>query len=309
MSITVPDCLYGKANNFAHFKTTNLEVFQYHHLSSEVVNEVILNKNLLLFVNSGIKQLKICNEQTSISSLQGAFIPKGSYLMTENSSQSTQNGFESLLVLIEDDFFINFCNTRTTLPPTVAGQPKDYGSCETMSSWVKFSKSPFLDMATRSLNVFFDHPDQVSTLFLEEKIHEILHYLLAGDGSRQLLTHLNFIAVGSRNAKLRQFLDRHFMLPWTVEDFAKNFGLSVSTFKRECTNTFGMSPKRWINRRRLECAQQKLRNRDKSMTQISMELGFADSSHFSKTFRKHYNCSPSEYRSLKPAQVHSAPSA
>ncbi|WP_137888851.1 AraC family transcriptional regulator [Pseudomonas sp. 2FE] len=297
MSITVPDCLYGKENNFSHFTTTSLEVLCYHHQCSEVINEVILDKNLLLFVNSGIKQLKISDEKTTLSALQGAFIPKGSYVMTEMSSAATQHGFESLMVLIEDDFLIDFYAKRTPQLPAINDPPL----CrEPMAPWVKFDKTPFLDISMLSFRVFFDYPDRVNTLFLEEKVREILLYLLDTDCSRQLLTHMRFIASGGRNAKLRHFLERNYTQPWSVEDFAERFGLSVSTFKRECKNVLDMSPKRWINRRRLDCARQQLRCGSESLTRIAMKLGFADSSHFSKMFRKEFNCSPSAYRSLKP---------
>jgi len=73
----------------------------------------------------------------------------------------------------------------------------------------------------------------------------------------------------------------------------------MSTFKRECQNALGMSPKRWINHRRLDNARQKLRCSSAPLTQIAMELGFVDGSHFSRMFRKAFNCSPSDYRNLK----------
>jgi len=296
MSITVPDCLYGKENHFSRFTTTSLEVLCYQHQRTEVINEVILNKNLLLFVNRGIKQLKISDENTTISPLQGALIPKGSYVMTEMSSDATQHGFESLMVLMDDDFLIDFYNKRIPQLSAPTGLPLTRDS---MAPWVKFDKTPFLDISMLSFRVFFDYPDRVNTLFLEEKVREILLYLLDTDCSRQLLTHMHFIASGGRNAKLRHFLEHHYAQPWSVEDFAERFGLSVSTFKRECKNVLGMSPKRWINRRRLDSARQRLRSGSQSLTRIAMELGFADGSHFSRMFRKEFNCSPSAYRSLK----------
>lgn len=300
MSITVPDCLYGKEHNFSHFTTTSLEVLSYHHQHTEVINEVILDKNLLLFVNRGIKQLKISDDKTTLSALQGAFIPKGSYVMTEMSADATQQGFESLMVLIEDDFLIDFYARQIPKLPSCNDRP---GGLEAMAPWVRFGKTPFLDISMLSFRAFFDYPDRVSTLLLEEKVREILLYLLDTDCSRQLLTHMRFIACGGRNAKLRHFLERNYAQPWSVEDFAECFGLSVSTFKRECKNALGMSPKRWINRRRLDCARRQLRCGDQPLTRIAMELGFADSSHFSKMFRKEFNCSPSAYRSLKPEPV------
>ncbi|MFA6183330.1 helix-turn-helix domain-containing protein [Acidithiobacillus sp.] len=292
MNITVPNCLYGNESGFSHFKTANLEIFRYHHRHIEVINEVILNKSLLLFVNSGVKKLKVSDEQTTISDLQGAFIPKGSYIMTEESNFAL-DGFESLMVLMSDEFLSNFYAQKTLYLPVAAPNSAP------LVPWAKFEKTPFLDIAMLSFQAFFAHPERVNTLFLEDKVQEILLYLLDTDCSQQLLAHLRFTAAGGRNAKLRRFLESNYMQPWSVEDFADSFGLSMSTFKRECQNALGMSPKRWINHRRLDNARQKLRCSSAPLTQIAMELGFVDGSHFSRMFRKAFNCSPSDYRNLK----------
>lgn len=292
MSITVPDCLHENGSGFFRFKTANLEIFRYHHRRIEVINEVILNKNLLLFVGSGVKKLKISDEQVTISGSQCAFIPKGSYIMTER-SDVVLDGFESFMVLMSDEFISNFY-TRHVLQVPVA-----MPNFEPMSPWIMFEGSPFLDITQFSLQTFFAHPELVNMLLLENKVQETLLYLLHTDRSRQLLAHMRFSASGGRNAKLQRFLESNYMQPWSVEDFADNFGLSVSTFKRECQKVLGMAPKRWINRRRLSSARQMLRGSGVPLTHIAMELGFVDSSHFSRMFRQNFNCSPTDYRRMR----------
>src|SRR5690606_34792465 len=134
------------------------------------------------------------------------------------------NGFESLMVLMSDEFLSDFYTQQAPrLPVAVPDQ-------ESLTPWVKFEKTPFLDIALLSFRAFFAHPERVNTLYLEEKVREILLYLLDTDCSRQLLAHMRFTAAGGRNAKLRRFLESNYMQPWSVEDFAESFGLSVSTF-------------------------------------------------------------------------------
>lgn len=291
MSITVPDCLYENGSGFSHFKTANLEVFRYHHRRIEVINEVILNKSLLLFVNSGVKKLKISGEQIAISGFQCAFISKGSYIMTER-SDFVLDGFESFMVLMSDEFISNFYRQALQAPVAIP-------NFDPMVPWIMFEKSPFLEITRLSLQTFFAHPERVNMLLLENKVQETLLYLLHTDCSRQLLAHMRFTFSGGRNAKLRRFLESNYMQPWSVKDFAENFGLSVSTFKRECQKALGVAPKRWINHRRLDSARQMLRGSSAPLTHIAMELGFVDSSHFSRMFRKTFNCSPTDYRRMR----------
>lgn len=289
MTITVPDCLYGNEFGFSHFKTANLDVFHYHHRHPEIINEVVLNKNLLLLVNSGVKKLKISSEQIDISDSQCAFVSKGSYIMTER-SDSVLDGFSSFMMLMSDEFISSlYAQQAPQLPGALP-------NVDPLVSWILFENIPFLDIIRMSLKAFFAHPDQVNVFLLENKVREALLYLLHTDCSRQLLAHMRFTSSGGRNAKLRGFMESNYMQPWLVKDFAENFGLSVSTFKRECQKVLGVAPKRWINNRRLDSARQMLHGGNAPLSRIAMDLGFVDSSHFSRMFRKAFNCSPIHYR-------------
>jgi len=299
--VMVPDHFYAESSPFAHFKTPSVDIIRYQHGESELVNEVVLNKSLLLFINRGTKRLRVSGEEESLTCAEGVFVPKGSYVMTEVAASQRFNGFESLMVLIDDHFLEDFLQGyRPPLSLLESGQ--NVAGTEP-GAWVRFEKTPFLDSSIVSLQVFFDHPEQVNRMFLEEKVREILRYLLTTVRSHRLFNILKFASGGGRNARLHQFLESHYMEPWTVERFAENFGLSVSTFKRECCNTLGMSPKRWINKRRLDSAKQKLLCSDAPLTQIAFELGFSDGSHFSTAFRKEFNCSPSSYRKNRPGRL------
>ncbi|MGA7393446.1 MAG: helix-turn-helix domain-containing protein [Terrimicrobiaceae bacterium] len=59
---------------------------------------------------------------------------------------------------------------------------------------------------------------------------------------------------------------------------------SLSSFKREFRRCYGTTPGKWLIGRRLECAAQMLRTTSMSMTEIALECGFEEPSHFSRTF-------------------------
>jgi AraC family transcriptional regulator, positive regulator of tynA and feaB len=48
--------------------------------------------------------------------------------------------------------------------------------------------------------------------------------------------------------------------------------------------------------RRLARARADVTDSDRPISNIAQRWGFADTSHFSRTFKAHYGCSPTDYR-------------
>src|ERR1700712_4961181 len=72
---------------------------------------------------------------------------------------------------------------------------------------------------------------------------------------------------------------------------------SEAHFIRSFRATFGETPHRYLQRRRIERAMAFLRETDRSVTEICFDVGFSSLGTFSRTFRAIVGCSPSEYRS------------
>ena len=71
---------------------------------------------------------------------------------------------------------------------------------------------------------------------------------------------------------------------------------SVAHFSRTFKETFGETPHRYLQRRRVERAMFMLRESDHTVTEICFDVGFMSLGTFSRTFRDIVGCSPSEYR-------------
>jgi AraC-like DNA-binding protein len=68
----------------------------------------------------------------------------------------------------------------------------------------------------------------------------------------------------------------------------------IRFFKRET----GKTPKEYITCRKMEIAKAMLANPDMEINEISDRLGFFDSMHFSRVFKKIYSVSPTAYRKI-----------
>ena len=82
----------------------------------------------------------------------------------------------------------------------------------------------------------------------------------------------------------------------SVAQIAELCGISLSTLNRIFNDRFGMSPKQYWDKIRFEHAAISLASTDLPIKEIGFNNGFGDPLYFSTAFRKHFKCSPSEYR-------------
>jgi AraC-like DNA-binding protein len=107
-----------------------------------------------------------------------------------------------------------------------------------------------------------------------------------------------------RMLRARDAMDRRFAEPLDVPALATIAHLSPSQFARVFKDTFGETPHRYLQRRRVERAMTLLRQTDRPVTQVAWDVGFASLGTFSRTFASVVGCSPSEFRSThEPVQV------
>ena len=73
-------------------------------------------------------------------------------------------------------------------------------------------------------------------------------------------------------------------------------GMSRSSFAREFTAAFGMSPMAFVAKTRLHHAAEMLRATNMPVKVIAASIGFSSRSHFSRAFRDSYGADPSAFR-------------
>jgi len=107
------------------------------------------------------------------------------------------------------------------------------------------------------------------------------------------------LAIEDRNRRMlraRDTMDRAFSQPLDVRAVAQVAHVSPAHFSRQFRATFGESPHRYLQRRRVERAMELLRETDRTVTDICFDVGFNSLGTFSRTFRAVAGESPSAYR-------------
>jgi AraC-like DNA-binding protein len=96
--------------------------------------------------------------------------------------------------------------------------------------------------------------------------------------------------------RARDAMDRAYPEPLDVPALARIAHVSEAHFIRTFRATFGETPHRYLQRRRVERAMCMLRETERSVTDVCMAVGFTSLGTFSRTFREIVGESPTSYR-------------
>ena len=97
----------------------------------------------------------------------------------------------------------------------------------------------------------------------------------------------------ARANRICEYIDSHLQENIALEVLAGIAQLSVHHFARSFRQSLGIPPHNYIVQRRVEHAQQLLRNTDLPLSEIAIEAGFTDQSHLARHFRTITGVSPS----------------
>lgn len=99
-----------------------------------------------------------------------------------------------------------------------------------------------------------------------------------------------------RLLRARDAMDRAYAEPLDVPAVAAVAYLSRAHFIRLFRGTFGETPHHYLQRRRVERSMFLLRETDRSITDICLDVGFTSAGTFTRTFREILGETPSHYR-------------
>jgi AraC-like DNA-binding protein len=131
--------------------------------------------------------------------------------------------------------------------------------------------------------------DQVLAAYMESIM---LLSKMDNSGVRQILLNL----FNPTSVAFKQTIEAHLFSQLSLDDLANLTNNSLTSFKRKFKEIYNDSPANYIKNTRLKKATELLQLSDKSVADISYECAFNDQAHFSNSFKRKYNLTPSEYR-------------
>jgi AraC-like DNA-binding protein len=142
----------------------------------------------------------------------------------------------------------------------------------------------------KSLLPYFEIPGKLTPSLVKLKTYEAIELLLQRD---ERWKDFLFDFSEPHKIDLERFMLRHYKFNVPNSQFARLTGRSLTAFKRDFEKIFHTSPERWLQKRRLQEAYYLLKERGQKPSDVYIETGFKNLSHFSTAFKKVYGITPS----------------
>ena len=99
-----------------------------------------------------------------------------------------------------------------------------------------------------------------------------------------------------QSRKIVQFIEQNLASSIRISELARIAKLCESHLSRAFKTTFGVSPYSYIIGRRLDVAKELMITTDEPLSQIALDCGMSDQSHFCNLFRQSFNTTPNAWR-------------
>lgn len=166
----------------------------------------------------------------------------------------------------------------------------------------KVTPKNVIDHFIESLNFYFDNPDMVKEEILYLKIKELVLLLLHTKAAYTILELYSYLFTPQK-ASISEVIETHLYSNLSNDQLAFLAGQSLSTFKREFKKHFDDTPANYLRNRRMKKAADLLIHSSLSVSEISYQIGYEDSSYFSRLFYQKFNILPSDYRKSNQKQT------
>jgi AraC-like DNA-binding protein len=163
------------------------------------------------------------------------------------------------------------------------------GKAQPLDKVYKFTKHPLLESCLASLIPYFDLGKDLPLAIANLKIEEAISILRSIDSSVDGLL-ANFDEPGKIN--LSDFMERNYMFNMTLDKFGHLTGRSVATFRRDFKKVYNTTPQKWLTEKRLQLAHYRIAEKKQRPTDVYLEMGFENLSHFSFAFKKQFGYAP-----------------
>jgi AraC-like DNA-binding protein len=268
-------------NHFISYN--NSRIILSHERKNKAVLDIYLKNHLLTYVREGILRVKSGKEVRNFS--------KGEFVLFKKFTQATiiktwgkeDTKFSSIVFTFQEEL------VREALMQL--NLPFENRKRKPFENILHIQSHPLLHQFIHSLQLFFDEGVEMDGSLAHLKTMEALIGIIKTDAE----IAYQFQDFSNRSkADLHRFLNFHFLENKSLEEFARDSGRSLSTFKRDFQDLYNVPPQKWLKEKRLLHAHQLLSTSNKKPSEIYLECGFEDLAHFSKSFKQHFGVNPSQ---------------
>jgi AraC-like DNA-binding protein len=235
----------------------------------------------MILVLDGLKIIHSKEIDLNVNANEICFLTQNNYFMSERISKDLN--YKSLIIYFDDKFIFDLIQKYKI---KIASTNKQN------IIKIDFSKDLLLKS---NISLFQDYIDKkLDDNLLKLKIEELLLHSLRIN--KNLFTSFLYSITSTSQDRIRFILESNIDLIQTLDDMCSITRLTQNQLRRYIKKEYNLTPKIWIDTKRLEKATLTLKNTTKTITDISTECGYSTVSWFISQFKKQYNQTPKEFR-------------
>ncbi|UOB17483.1 helix-turn-helix domain-containing protein [Abyssalbus ytuae] len=247
------------------------------YIGPEISPEQFIPEHFFLFLAKGILNGYDGSKDVTLRSGDYCIVRKN-YLARYN-KQTENNEFEKVVVIFDEIFLKQF--QEKYQPKTERYKPKE--------AFILLGKNEHIPAFICSLMPYYNGMGKIEEGIQDTKREELLLILLEMYPD---LTGILFDFGKPEKINLEEFMNQNYKFNVGIERFAYLTGRSLSAFKRDFKQIFNNTPSRWLIHKRLQEAHFLIDKKKQKPSEIYVDLGFEDLSHFSHAFKKQFGISP-----------------
>lgn len=214
------------------------------------------------------------------------FVRKGAYVAQQHGA----GNYCALMMFVTDDFIQKVADKYAAVQQSTPGSLRDKND-----SIFPLTVDESLSTYFHSVLSYFPRESAPPDELLKVKAEELLLNIFTGGSNRSLACCLRGIRENGK-VSLREVMEKSFMYPMSLEEYARLCARSLSTFKADFHEIYKTSPGKWLIRTRLQYARILMETTDDSVNDIAFRSGFKNTAHFVKVFKDAYGMPPLQYR-------------
>ncbi|MFI0429317.1 helix-turn-helix domain-containing protein [Mariniflexile sp. HMF6888] len=244
------------------------------------------NEACFLYIIEGEYDSISENEQLRIQTEEAVLMKCGNYLSSMLKSKTSEK-YKAVAVHFYPEVLLKIYENK--LPSFL----KEKHNLEIGMS--KLNSDILIKKYIESILFYFENPNLVNEEILILKLKEIILLLNQTKNAPAIRVILSNL-FNPTSYSFREIIEAHYFSNITLDQLAQLTNQSLSTFKREFKKIYQTSPATYLRDKKLEKSIELLGSTDLRTTDIAYDCGFADVSHYSKTFKLRYGVSPTTYK-------------
>lgn len=249
------------------------------YIGPQISPEQFISEHFFLYLAKGAMHGYDGHKSYTLKSEEYCIVRKNR--LARYTKEKEDGQFEKVIVIFDEPFLRDF-KTKHNLSETT------YDSTD---AFLRITQNELIPNFIRSLIPYYSGAGKVDETFSNIKREELLLILLRTNPE---LKNVFFDFGIPEKINLEEFMNRNYKFNVSIERFAYLTGRSLTVFKKDFAKIFNDTPSRWLVQKRLQEAHFQINKKGKKPSEIYLDLGFEDLSHFSFAFKKKFGAAPSK---------------